>query len=259
MNYQFLYLQLINNAKLQNRSKKEAYFERHHVIPKSMGGSNAKDNLVLLTAKEHFVAHHLLWKIHKNPQMALALKIFVDGTKNKLMRACNSQISAKEYAKLRFLASEINSIQGKISYHNKTGFHSLSKQQMTENSKKGGLATKTSGNSNTTIASKMAISKGLHVSGGSIGGKQSVKLGNAVLASNKFVGKIINTHIEALIKSGFAPETKISYAEAKQFSIPYFHYGKICNKHVELLGKRNNSNRSCVGCIKESNMLRKRL
>jgi hypothetical protein len=40
------------------------YSERHHIIPKCMGGSNNKTNLVDLTGHEHFVAHQLLVKIH---------------------------------------------------------------------------------------------------------------------------------------------------------------------------------------------------
>lgn len=36
------------------------YYEKHHIIPKSLGGSNKKQNLVPLTAKEHFIAHLLL-------------------------------------------------------------------------------------------------------------------------------------------------------------------------------------------------------
>jgi len=40
------------------------YFERHHVLPKALGGSNAKANIVLLTGREHFIAHLLLARIH---------------------------------------------------------------------------------------------------------------------------------------------------------------------------------------------------
>lgn len=36
------------------------YTERHHVLPKSIGGTNKKANIVRLTAKEHFVCHRLL-------------------------------------------------------------------------------------------------------------------------------------------------------------------------------------------------------
>jgi hypothetical protein len=40
------------------------YTESHHVIPRSLGGSDDADNLVELTAREHFVCHWLLTKIH---------------------------------------------------------------------------------------------------------------------------------------------------------------------------------------------------
>lgn len=54
------YMALIENAKNSTRLKSESYFENHHIIPKSLGGSNKKNNMVLLTAKEHFIAHLLL-------------------------------------------------------------------------------------------------------------------------------------------------------------------------------------------------------
>lgn len=41
-------------------SPPEGYSESHHELPKSLGGSNAKSNLVRLTAREHFIAHSLL-------------------------------------------------------------------------------------------------------------------------------------------------------------------------------------------------------
>jgi hypothetical protein len=37
-----------------------------------MGGTNKKDNIINLTAKEHYIAHYLLWKIHRNQSMACA-------------------------------------------------------------------------------------------------------------------------------------------------------------------------------------------
>ena len=40
-----------------------AYYERHHIIPKSMGGSDDESNLIYLTGKEHYLAHLLLTKI----------------------------------------------------------------------------------------------------------------------------------------------------------------------------------------------------
>jgi hypothetical protein len=39
------------------------YTEKHHIIPKSLGGSNEENNLVNLTAKEHYICHLLLIKM----------------------------------------------------------------------------------------------------------------------------------------------------------------------------------------------------
>ncbi|MCG7944843.1 MAG: HNH endonuclease [Candidatus Thiodiazotropha taylori] len=41
------------------------YTETHHIIPKSLGGSDHPNNLIKLTPKEHYIAHRLLAKIHK--------------------------------------------------------------------------------------------------------------------------------------------------------------------------------------------------
>ena len=38
----------------------EEYHETHHIVPKCMGGSNDKENLIDLFAREHFEAHRLL-------------------------------------------------------------------------------------------------------------------------------------------------------------------------------------------------------
>jgi hypothetical protein len=63
MNSQRIYNELISRAILETRKKnKDVYYESHHILPKCLGGSNKKDNLVLLTAREHFLAHWLLAK-----------------------------------------------------------------------------------------------------------------------------------------------------------------------------------------------------
>lgn len=42
----------------------DGYTERHHIIPRSLGGSNDDVNLVDLTPKEHFICHLLLAKYY---------------------------------------------------------------------------------------------------------------------------------------------------------------------------------------------------
>ena len=65
MNYQRVYSQIIDRARIQNRTKGAGtYYESHHLVPKCVGGSNSKDNRVLLTAREHFICHWLLHNIY---------------------------------------------------------------------------------------------------------------------------------------------------------------------------------------------------
>jgi hypothetical protein len=49
---EFYYFSIVNRA--LSRVVGDMYVEKHHIIPKSLGGSNDKSNLVKLTAKEHF-------------------------------------------------------------------------------------------------------------------------------------------------------------------------------------------------------------
>jgi hypothetical protein len=58
--YTVTYYKIINRAISR---KLQSYKERHHIIPKSLGGPNTKDNIVELTAKEHFICHLLLTKM----------------------------------------------------------------------------------------------------------------------------------------------------------------------------------------------------
>lgn len=62
MDYQRIYNQIIENRK-QNLA--EGYIEKHHIIPRSLGGTDDKENLVKLTAREHFICHYLLAKMYK--------------------------------------------------------------------------------------------------------------------------------------------------------------------------------------------------
>ena len=63
MNYQAHYDKLIARGK---RTLIHGYREKHHIVPRCMGGDNSEDNLVYLTAEEHYVAHQLLVKIYPN-------------------------------------------------------------------------------------------------------------------------------------------------------------------------------------------------
>jgi hypothetical protein len=61
MNYLKIYDQLINYAR---RNPPQGYSESHHIIPRCIGGCDEQTNLIRLSARQHFVAHLLLAKIH---------------------------------------------------------------------------------------------------------------------------------------------------------------------------------------------------
>jgi hypothetical protein len=58
MNYQKIYEQLTSKNMIED------YTEKHHILPKCMGGSDDIENIVCLTPEAHYVAHQLLVKIY---------------------------------------------------------------------------------------------------------------------------------------------------------------------------------------------------
>lgn len=96
MNYQWHYDKLIETRKIRIPDD-SMYYEQHHIIPVSIGGTNEESNLIKLTAREHFLAHWLLWRIHRNRQMAYAFWRMCTG--NKQYRYNN--ISSRMYHEAR--------------------------------------------------------------------------------------------------------------------------------------------------------------
>lgn len=69
MDYQKLYDELIAIRRI---NKPSGYVERHHILMRSLGGSDDDTNLVALTGREHWIAHLLLHKIHRRSETAHA-------------------------------------------------------------------------------------------------------------------------------------------------------------------------------------------
>ena len=70
------------------------YIERHHIIPKSMGGDNSSTNLVKLTAREHFICHRLLTKMVTGipkRKMLQAVWCFTRSSNNQSRHIINSR------------------------------------------------------------------------------------------------------------------------------------------------------------------------
>lgn len=68
------------------KEKTQLGYQKHHIIPKSLGGSNDGSNIAFLTPREHFHAHLLLYKMtigDDRSKMAYALKRFGGKQKGK--------------------------------------------------------------------------------------------------------------------------------------------------------------------------------
>jgi len=113
---------IIDNA--QSRIIK-GYSEKHHILPRSLGGLNNKDNIVRLTAKEHFIVHMLLCKFTKGNayyKMLYAFKSMCQLINNNHKR--DYKITSRIAEKLRLEAEKNNpvyrnDVKAKISKANK--------------------------------------------------------------------------------------------------------------------------------------------
>jgi hypothetical protein len=116
MNYQKVYNQIIERAK--NRQL-EGYKEKHHIIPKCLGGDNNKNNLVELTAREHFLCHRLLCEIYPlNHKLIWALWLMAIG-KQKIKTIEPYKISSKEYERLKLIFIEQSKLKIITDIHKK--------------------------------------------------------------------------------------------------------------------------------------------
>jgi hypothetical protein len=71
------YFKLIDYVITNPNRKKKGHTELHHILPKSMFPSIKEDNAnkILLTNRQHFLAHWLLWKIFRNKEMSYAFNM----------------------------------------------------------------------------------------------------------------------------------------------------------------------------------------
>ena len=105
MDYLRIYNELIERSKNRNL---ECYTEVHHITPRCLNGDDSEENLVTLTAREHFIAHLLLSKIyptHKGLRLALWMMLNV-----KDKRQQRYQPNSRLYEMIRLEYSE--SIRG---------------------------------------------------------------------------------------------------------------------------------------------------
>jgi len=91
MNYLRIYEAIIAN-RIKSPSTEE-YTEKHHIIPKWMGGNDNTENIVRLSLREHFHCHLLLWKHYKSISSALACQALFPAIDLKMEKRIPSGIS----------------------------------------------------------------------------------------------------------------------------------------------------------------------
>lgn len=120
--YSTWYYNIINNAKTRIVS---GYIEKHHIIPRSLGGSDDDLNIVKLSAREHFVCHLLL------------VKMTTGEARTKMQYAVGKFIQVSPKQKRLFTSWEYEKIRETIS-NNRTGKkHSVESRQKMSASMKG--------------------------------------------------------------------------------------------------------------------------
>jgi ribosomal protein L37AE/L43A len=105
--YTKTYYNIVNRA---SQRTLDGYTETHHIIPRSLGGSDDPNNLVVLTAREHFLCHWLLTKMVKGKRKqwsminALGMMMWSENDNQERYR-----INARLYEQLKQKHSDMKS------------------------------------------------------------------------------------------------------------------------------------------------------
>jgi hypothetical protein len=134
MDYKKIYDELITH---RQSSVPSGYTENHHIQMRSCGGSDDKENLVRLTAREHYIAHLLLARFNRCSQTAYALWMMQCRSMDLELRPHikNSKMYAwarKEFAKY---ASRNNKITSKGERNSQFGTRWICNIELKENKK----------------------------------------------------------------------------------------------------------------------------
>ena len=104
--YQIWYYKIINFAKC--RKQIPEIIERHHIIPKSLGGDNSRENLVLLSPREHFICHLLLPKFTTGESRSKMC--YATWALSNKKKSANLKITGRQYEIIKREFSKTHSI-----------------------------------------------------------------------------------------------------------------------------------------------------
>lgn len=109
-----VYNSIIIRAKNSIRSKSDnTYYESHHIIPTALGGDDKQSNKVLLTAREHYIAHHLLFKHYQSTQQIFEMDKMAFAFNQMTWNVNGKRYNSKSFSIARKAMAEAISRQNK--------------------------------------------------------------------------------------------------------------------------------------------------
>ena len=115
--YSTWYYNIVYRGKERNTTK---YTEKHHIIPKSLGGSNESSNLVKLTPREHYICHLLLVKMTTGLSKAkmihaiVAYSVWTTSNHKRDLIVNSRTIDTLKKARAQYMTEEMNKPENKL-------------------------------------------------------------------------------------------------------------------------------------------------
>jgi len=107
VNYDKIYRSIIYDPRNNLLNKEEDGYEVHHILPRSLGGTESFENKIKLTYRQHFICHWLLWKMFSGSdceKMRNAFWLMANANSKRYNRT-----SSKVYSKLKIEFSKSRS------------------------------------------------------------------------------------------------------------------------------------------------------
>jgi len=141
MNYEKIYLDLCNYCKqttpkerLQKRNPKDQrlqkdsiYTETHHILPRSLGGSDHESNLVTFLPEEHLIAHQIRWKAYRDREDFVSVRLIINGFNNPGVKSVSTEpFSGKFLSVYGWFRQNISDFRRTNGWQTESGIKSIS-------------------------------------------------------------------------------------------------------------------------------------
>lgn len=102
--YRNIYIRLITRCKQMTSEELSGYNEKHHILPKCMGGGNNKENLIKLPIRYHIMAHIILVEAYpENYKLRYSMNMMLFSNKPKINEVVRAHFSTRTIAREREL------------------------------------------------------------------------------------------------------------------------------------------------------------